>query len=59
MELRPITDPEKVVNEEIRSCAKDGSKAVATRQYVAIENGEEVSGMSAAQRSHAGVTWSR
>jgi hypothetical protein len=26
MELRPITDPEKVVNEGIRRCAKDGPK---------------------------------
>lgn len=46
MELRPITDPEKVVNEEIRRCAKDGSKAPATKHFVAIENGEEVSFVS-------------
>jgi hypothetical protein len=31
MEQRPITDPEKVVNEEIRRCAKDGSKADSAR----------------------------
>jgi hypothetical protein len=42
MELRPITDPEKVVNEVIRRCAKDGSKAAATKHFVAVENGEEV-----------------
>jgi len=46
MELRPITDPERVVNEEIRRCAKDGSKAAATKHFVAIENGEEVAFVS-------------
>lgn len=42
MELRPITDSDKVVNEEIRRCAKDGSKAAAIKHFVAVENGEEV-----------------
>jgi hypothetical protein len=42
MELRLIIDPEKVFNEEIRRCAKDGSKSAATKHFVAIENDEEV-----------------
>jgi GNAT superfamily N-acetyltransferase len=46
MELRPITDPEKVVNEEIRHCARDGSKAAATKHFVAVENREEVAFVS-------------
>jgi GNAT superfamily N-acetyltransferase len=46
MELRPITDPEKVVNREIRRRAKEGSKAAPTRHFVAIENGEEVAFVS-------------
>jgi GNAT superfamily N-acetyltransferase len=40
MELRPITDPEKVVNEEIRRCARD------VKHFVAVENGEEVAFVS-------------
>ncbi len=46
MKLSPITDPEKVLNEEIRRCAKDGSKAAATKHFMAIENGEEVAFVS-------------
>lgn len=46
MELRAITDLEKVLNEEIRRCAKDGSKAAATKHFVAIENREEVAFVS-------------
>jgi hypothetical protein len=46
MELRQITGPENVANEEIRRCAKDGSKAAATKHFVAIENGEEVAFVS-------------
>jgi len=46
LELRPITDPDKILNEQIRRCAKDGSKAAATEHFVAIENGSEVAFVS-------------
>jgi GNAT superfamily N-acetyltransferase len=41
MELRPITDPEKVLNEEIRRRAKNGSKTAVTKHFVAVEEGVE------------------
>jgi GNAT superfamily N-acetyltransferase len=46
MKLRTITNPEKVRNEEIRRCAKDGSKTAATKHFVAVEGGEEVAFVS-------------
>lgn len=46
MKLQPIRDIEKISNEAIRRSAKDGSKAVVTRHFVAVENHEEVAFVS-------------
>jgi GNAT superfamily N-acetyltransferase len=46
MQLTPITDPECAMNEEIRRCAKDGSKNVVTKHFLAIENSVEVAFVS-------------
>jgi GNAT superfamily N-acetyltransferase len=46
VKLRRITDPEKVLNEEIRRRAIDGSKNAVTRHFVAIEDGKEVAFVS-------------
>jgi GNAT superfamily N-acetyltransferase len=46
MKLRRITNPEKVLNEEIRRCAIDGSKNAVTKHFLAIENGVEVAFVS-------------
>jgi GNAT superfamily N-acetyltransferase len=46
VKLQPITDIEKISNAEIRRCAKDGSKAVVTKHFVAVENREELAFVS-------------
>lgn len=46
MRLRRITNPEGVINEEIRRCATDGSKTAVTRHFAAIEGGREVAFIS-------------